>query len=192
MKETTNDYRVLSAGWSRGERILLKSLGAAAFAMLTSLAAHVRIPLPFTPVPITLQTFIVPLAGGFLGSLWGAGSMLLYMVLGLIGLDVFGAASGGFGFLVSPTAGYVAGFVLAAAIVGWIRDNYKSSVILFGALILSHVVIFVCGVAGLMINANLSLQNAIIKGVLPFMVGDTLKIFASFFVLLSYKHVIRK
>lgn len=164
-------------------RAITKIVGTLAFTLLTIASAHIRIPLPFTPVPMTLQTFVVPLAGGFLGVAWGSLSMALYLALGMIGLNVFASAAPGMSFYLSPTAGYLIGYVFAAAIVGMFRNSSKA--LLFLAVILSHIVIFVCGVFGLMWNLNLALPVAFAKGVAPFIVGDSLKIVASFLVLIS-------
>ncbi len=175
--------------WSRAEKILLKSFAAALFAFLTFLSAEVRIPLPFTPIPMTLQTFVVPLAGGFLGAAWGAGSMLLYMALGIAGLNVFAASSGGFGFFLAPSAGYVFGFVLSAMILGFVQYRTTKNSYLLAGLILSHFVILLCGFTGLMWNANMTAPVAFAKGVAPFLIGDVFKISASFVVLASYNRL---
>lgn len=177
------------AGWTSRERAVLKSVGAALFAFLTILGAHIRIPLPFTPVPMTLQTLFVPLAGAILGAYWGTTSMLLYLVLGAFGLDAFAGGSGGAAFVFAPTAGYLVGFVLSSAMVGWITTHNPSKGIAFLALVLGHVIIFTCGVMGLMVNAHFAFPEAFAKGVLPFLVGDSLKIVASFLFLLSYRTV---
>ena len=140
---------------------------------------------------MTLQTLVVPLAGGFLGAAWGSASMLLYLIMGLLGLNVFAAASGGFGFFLAPTAGYLIGFLLAAAIVGRACDLKGNGLLLFTALLLSHVVIFACGIGGLMMNANMSLQQAFVKGVSPFLIGDALKIVVSYSILFSYSRLRR-
>ena len=174
-------------GWNKAEGIALKAFGAIAFACLTILSAQIRIPLPFTPVPMTLQTFVVPLAGGFLGTLWGGASMLLYLGLGIVGLNVFASASGGLEFFLAPTAGYLVGYFFAATLVGLARDLSRSNLLLLAALVLSHIVIFVCGVVGLVWNAGMSGAEAFTKGVAPFLVGDSIKITASFLVLLSYR-----
>jgi biotin transport system substrate-specific component len=173
------------------QNVLLRALGMAIFALLTIAGAKIRIYLPFTPVPMTLQTLFVPLAGAFLGAAWGAGSMALYLALGLVGVDVFAAASSGNGLLFAPTAGYLVGFVAAAAIAGWLTHRNPSHRKDFLAIVLAHVAIFVCGIAGLMINAQYSLSTAVEKGVLPFLTGDSLKTVASFLILTGYR-VFRK
>ena len=161
-------------------------LGMWAFAFLTVLSAQVRIPLPFTPVPMTLQTFIVPLAGGFLGAGWGSASILLYVLLGLLGFPVFAGAATGSQMFVAPTAGFLVGFVAAAAIVGIARDRKFNNLQMLLALIVSHVVILAFGYAGFLITTNATPQEAFAKAVLPFLAGDVLKIAASYLVLFSY------
>jgi biotin transport system substrate-specific component len=184
-----NDALIKIQSWSRAEKNLLKSFSAALFALLTVLAAEVRIPLPFTPIPMTLQTFIAPLAGGFLGAAWGAASMLLYMLLGIAGLNVFAAASGGWSFFLAPSAGYVVGFVASALILGLVRDRTTNPWYLLVGLIASHVVILACGLLGLLLNLDLSFSAAFAKGVAPFLIGDVFKITASFIVLASYNRL---
>lgn len=171
---------------SRTEPLLLKISGTVAFALFMILAAQIRIPVPFTPVPMTLQTFIAPVAGAFLGVIWGAASMALYLILGLAGLQVFAAASSGISFFAAPTAGYVLGFIAAAAFVGKLtRGNAPSPMRILLILIASHLLIFLCGIAGLCFNAGMTLQDAIAKGVIPFVAGDLLKIAASYPILLG-------
>ncbi len=90
------------------------------FAGFTAAIASFKIPLGFTPVPITLQTLGVLLAGGVLGPLWGAVSMILYILIGALGLPVFAGGSSGFGVLLGPTGGYLLSYPIAAAVIGWL------------------------------------------------------------------------
>jgi biotin transport system substrate-specific component len=175
----------------RIDSLLFHIFGALFFALLTVLAAQIRIPLPFTPVPMTLQTFVVPLAGGFLGLRWGIASMLLYLVFGLLDTNAFAAASRGGPVLFVPTAGYLVGFVLAAATMGWARDKKFSNSALFASLVAANVLIFLCGMLGLMIIVSMTLQEAWLKGVwqAPFLAGGALKLAAAYLVLISYRSI---
>ena len=185
MKETRETVITLES-WSRAERLLLRFLGTVAFMFLAMLSAQVRIPLPFTPVPMTLQTFVAPLAGGFLGAACGSISMLMYLAFGLLGAPVFAQAAGGWQFFYSPTAGFLAGMVLAAWVMGRARNAARSNLQLLAALIGSHLLIFACGILGFMMNTGAGWNDAFAKAVAPFLFGDAIKITASYLVLISY------
>ena len=94
-----------------------KSLGIVTFTLLTVLGAYIRLPLPFTPVPITAQTFFVFLSGLCLGKRWASISQIAYLLLGVGGLSVF-TGGGGFFYLVGPTGGYLFGFIVASWVIG--------------------------------------------------------------------------
>ena len=183
----TEQIAVKLRGLSQAETRWLKAFGSIVFCALTFLAAQVRIPLPFTPIPMTLQTLVAPLAGAFLGVGWGAVSMLLYVALGFACMHVFAVAPGGWSFFLAPSAGYVLGFLLAAVVLGWAKDRATGRLPLLLALILSHLLIFGCGVAGLMINAQMTAVQALAAGVAPFVLGDVLKIAASFLILVGLR-----
>ncbi len=146
-------------------------------ALLVAVLAQVRIPLGFTPVPITLQTFGVVLVGASLGAGRGALSLFLYVLLGAVGLPFYAGGQGGLEHAFGSTSGYLVGFVLAAGLVGWLarmradRKVWKA----FLAFQLGSLVIFACGLAGLMITLGLSLPEAAKLGWLPFIPGDLLK-----------------
>src|SRR3989344_6465707 len=91
---------------------------AALFAALTGAVAWFKIPLPFTPVPITLQTLMVLLSGAMLGPYYGTLSMIIYLILGVIGLPVFAGGSSGVAALFGPTGGYLFSYPVAAFVVG--------------------------------------------------------------------------
>ena len=93
------------------------------FALLTAVAAQISIPLGFTPVPLTGQTFAVLLAGGVLGSRRGGLSMLLYVALGAIGLPFYADGAGGWTAATGATAGYLVGFIVAAIVVGLMAEH---------------------------------------------------------------------
>jgi len=140
------------------------------------LAALVTIPLPFTPVPITMSTFAVMATGAVLGSARGALSAALYLVIGAAGAPVFSAGHSGVAF---PTFGYIVGFVVAALIVGQLArlraDRHVGTTLLLGAV--GSVVIYAFGVPWLAVALGVDLGQAILLGVVPFLIGDTVKIF---------------
>ena len=92
--------------------------GAVAFALLAAIAAQIRLPLPFTPVPFTLQVFVVALAGYTLGAGWGGTGLLLYLALGLVGAPVFSGGTSGTAALTGFTAGYLLAYPAAALVTG--------------------------------------------------------------------------
>jgi biotin transport system substrate-specific component len=147
-------------------------IGGAVFVGLT---AQVSIPLPFTPVPLTLQTFSVLLVGAALGSVRGALSMALYLLAGIAGVPWFANHQSGWAF---ASFGYILGFVAAAWLVGWLaeRGADRRVVPTMGMMALGNVVIYVFGVAGLMVLADMSFGKALTLGVLPFLIGDAIKI----------------
>lgn len=146
-------------------------------AVLTALAAQWRIVLPFTPVPITGQTFAVLLTGAALGWKLGAGGQLLYVGVGAIGAPVFSDGSGGIEVIAGATGGYLIGFIIAAALVGWMAEHRQDRTFatMFTAFMLGSVVIYLFGVAGLMISTGMAASAAVEAGVVPFLLGDLIK-----------------
>jgi biotin transport system substrate-specific component len=160
---------VIPGGLARSVALVV---GGAVFVGLT---AQVAIPLPFTPVPLSLQTFSVLLVGAVLGSRRGVASMGLYALAGVAGVPWFSQHRSGWEF---ATFGYILGFVLAAWVVGrlaergWDRTVRKT----VGMMALGNVAIYALGVPGLMLFAHLTLAQALLVGVVPFLLGDALKI----------------
>jgi len=147
-------------------------IGAAA---MTGLAAQVSIPLPFTPVPISLQTLTVLLAGAALGPTRGGMGMLLYLVAGMVGVPWFSEQRSGFDF---PSFGYILGFVLAAIVVGAMarRGADRTVIGAVALMVLGNLVIYALGVAWLANSLGVDLPKALELGAVPFLVGDGLKI----------------
>lgn len=156
-------------------------IGIGSFIAFTALGAFVRIPLPFTPVPITLQTFFVLLAGALLGKRLGTLSQLGYVFLGSLGLPIFAGATGGLIPLFGPTGGYLLGFILAAYIIGKVLSAKEKAnfgwVVL--AMAIGSLVIYLLGAIHLALFAHLGVKKAFLLGVVPFIPGDTLKLFAA-------------
>lgn len=152
-------------------------LAVVGFALLTAAAAQVRIALPFTPVPITGQTFAVLLSGAALGMRLGASSQALYLAMGAVGLPVFTDGGSGVETFTGATAGYLVGFVVAAAVVGKLaeRGQDRSFPNALTAFLVGTFVIYGLGVAGLAVNVGMDVDEAILKGVAPFVFGDLLK-----------------
>jgi biotin transporter BioY len=160
------------------ERSLVSDAGLViAFSLFTGLMANIQIPLPFTPVPITGQTFAVLLCGALLGARLGTASMLLYITEGAVGLPVFAAAKG------ATTYGYLAGFVAAALIVGWFADlgwtkDLPRTIV---AMIAGEIAIYFFGLLWL---AHFVPPTKVLDfGLYPFLIGDAIKLAAAAVVL---------
>ena len=155
-------------------------------ACLTGLMAQIVIPLPWTPVPITAQTFAVLFAGVVLGRYWGGLSMLIYIAIGLVGVPWFAGMTGGVEILFGASGGFLVGFVLAALVVGSLSDRYvkvRNFMPMFTLLVFANfILIYVPGVIGLavfMYIANGTVPGVwtlLAMGVLPFVIGDLVKI----------------
>jgi len=152
-----------------------KSLGALLFAALTAAGAVVTIPLFFSPVPVTLQTLAVVLAGAVLGPVWGPVSQILYVGAGASGLPIFAGGTGGPGVLVGPTGGYLVGFVISAWLAGLLTRPGAGWVRLLVGLVLAQASVFVYGVPHLMLVTGISLPLALKLGAVPFLPGLGIK-----------------
>lgn len=153
-------------------------LGAA---LLTAAASQLRIPLPFTPVAITGGTFAVLLTGAALGPARGAAGQMTYVLLGLVGLPFFSGAGSGVEFLAGASGGYVLGFIPAAALVGACarRGWDRRPLGMVGTFALGSAVIYACGVPWLAVVGGYGPGQALLLGMLPFLVGDALKALAA-------------
>ncbi len=147
-------------------------LGGSAF---VGISAQVVIPLPFTPVPLTLQTFAVLLVGAALGTWRGVASMVVYAAAGTAGVPWFSAGSSGWG---GASYGYILGFILAAGIVGRLaeRGATRTPLRTAGLMVLGNAVIYAVGVSYLKFAIDASWAMALSLGMIPFLLGDALKI----------------
>ena len=152
-------------------QIVLVFSGAA----FVGIAAQIAIPLPFTPVPLTLQTFAVLLAGAALGSLRGVASMGLYALMGVVGVPWFAEGSSGFS---NASFGYILGFILAAFVVGRLAERGASTTPIHSAalMVIGNLAIYAVGVTWLKFAIDSSWATALSLGVVPFLIGDAIKI----------------
>ncbi len=160
--------------WARNNalvNVMLVVLGSLFIAAM----AQVRILLPFTPVPVTGQTFAVLLIGAALGSRLGGAAVAAYLAEGALGLPVFAGGGAGLAWLAGPTGGYLAGFLAAAVLVGWLAEKG------FDKRLLTSLATFAAGTAviytlgALWLSVYVGLGNALATGVAPFVVGDVIK-----------------
>jgi len=164
---------------------------ASLFGALTAIGALVSIPLQ--PVPVTLQTLFLYLAGSLLGGSLGSLSQLIYLVLGVIGLPVFSGGKAGLGVFLGPTGGYLVGFVAGAYVTGKIvrwRENPGLVWVVF-AMLAGTAAVYALGVLQLVVVGKLPVEKAAAVGVLPFLPGDALKIAAASVITLKVRDRIR-
>jgi len=145
---------------------------------LVAACAQISIPLGFTPVPITGQTFAVLLVGASLGSIRGTASLLLYLLVGIAGAPVYSQHKHGWEVVSGSSGGYLIGFIVAAAVVGRLAElGWDRRLIgAVGAMAIGNVVIYLVGVPWLMAVLNVDLARGIALGVTPFVVGDLIKL----------------
>jgi biotin transport system substrate-specific component len=142
-------------------------------------AAQISFKLPFTPVPITGQTFAVVLVGASLGSLRGTASLLLYLWLGVAGAPIYAHHDSGWNAITSASGGYIVGFVLAAAVTGFLAERgwdrrFSSSV---GAMLTGNVIVYLVGLPWLAVVLHTNLEKTLEYGLYPFVPGDTFKLY---------------
>jgi len=143
--------------------------------VLTALAARIAIPVPWSPVPITGQTFAVLLSGAVLGARRGSAAQLLYLAEGAAGLPVFAGGAAGAAVLLGPTGGYLLAFPFAAALTGalaaqgWDRRFVTTA----AAMLLGSAVIFALGLA--LLSRFIPSGRLLAAGLLPFLPGDLIK-----------------
>lgn len=178
-----------SAGSRLARAVLLALVGSAVMTL------SARISIPFYPVPVTMQSLAVLLIGAAFGMRLGAATMVLYLAEGALGLPVFaGTPMHGVGvaYMMGPTGGFLAGFVLAAATVGFFaeRGAHRSVPQMLGAMTLGHVVLFATGYAWL--AQLMGPQVAFAAGVMPFILGTVVKTLLAALVVPSVWNLLAK
>ena len=161
-------------------RSLNAAIGVAFFILATALGAYVRIPVPGTPVPITLQTFFVVLSGAVLGKKLGPASQAAYISLGAIGCPIFQGYAFGLAHIFGPTGGYLMGFMAASLLTGKLLEKGTSSIFkIITSFVAGNIALYTMGVLWLMLIYRINFMSAIAIGVLPFLAAETVKITAA-------------
>ena len=161
----------------------------ALFSALTAILSQISIPLPFTPVPINLATLAVCLAGGILGAKWGTISQVVYVLLGAIGLPVFAGFTSGVGIIMGPTGGYIAGYIASAFIIGLVYDKIKKNNLWAGGAAMSIGILgcYTLGTVWFMYITKNGLREALLLCVIPFLIGDLIKIVSASLIISKVK-----
>jgi biotin transport system substrate-specific component len=155
--------------------------------LLIALFARISVPLPFSPVPMALQGHICLLLGALLGSRIGSLAVLTYLIQGALGLPVFALGKAGFPVLLGPTGGYLMGYLAATWITGYLieRSGSKSLRQAMLAMTLGNLVIYLCGLPQLALYVGV--QRVFFLGMLPFLIGDGLKLILAYKALKSFR-----
>lgn len=160
-------------------------------ALCLSVASYIEIPM--VPVPITAQTYVLLTAAGLLGWKLGTASTVLWLILGAMGLPVLAGGSSGLDYFSGPTAGYLFAFPLAVAVVGLLFErgwNVKHLALAFLAMLLGHAVCL--GFGGLWLAFTIGAESALLKGVLPFLLGGVIKSALAVATILIIDRLLRK
>lgn len=147
-------------------------------ALLVALCAQIVIPLPFTPVPITMQPFAVLLVGASLGATRGAAGMALYLLMGLLGAPVYADGNAGLATILGASGGYLVSYPFVAAITGRLAEHHWDRRVpsALAAMLAGNVAIYIVGVPWLAAFLGVGLGKALMLGLVPFIVGDLLKL----------------
>lgn len=158
------------------------------FVAIISICAWISIPM--VPIPITLQILGVFITASILGAKLGTVSIIIYILLGAVGLPVFSNFTGGFGILLSPTGGFIIGFIFTALTIG-IITSFKNSILTNTlAMLLGLLLCYTFGTVWYCIYANVDFITAVLICVVPFLIGDAVKIAtASILVTKLKKHI---
>ena len=158
------------------------------FVAIISICAWISIPM--VPIPITLQILGVFITASILGAKLGTVSIIIYILLGAVGLPVFSNFIGGFGILLSPTGGFIIGFIFTALTIGIITSFKNSILINTLAMLLGLLLCYLFGTLWYCIYANVDFITAVLVCVVPFLIGDAIKIIvASILVTKLKKHM---
>lgn len=172
--------------WRYNTSIIYKMILMLGMACITGIAAQIRIPLPWSPVPITGQTFAVLMSGVILGSYWGGLSQLIYILIGIAGVPWFSGATAGINVIFGPTGGYLIGFILSSFFLGYFVDKYVKSrnfLSMLGLMLIANfVIIYTLGLIQLgfwlkfVKGSTPTLWSLLMMGAIPFIPGGIFKI----------------
>lgn len=150
-------------------------LFAALFSSLISVSGFMALPLSFTPIPIVLQNIMVLLTAVVLGPFWGSMSVLIFLLSGLCGLPVFSGFQGGVARFISPTGGFLYGYLLSCFITGLISKNKDSKVIIFLSLIFGILTMYITGLIHFIIVTKKTLSESLLMCIAPYIIPDLIK-----------------
>ena len=189
IKHRTATYPLVS---SQAAGSLARAARIAAFVAFTAVGAQLAVRLPNTPVPVTMQTLFVVLAGIVLGPRDGFTAMISYIAIGAAGAPVFAGLTFGPAVLIGPTGGYLLGYLPAVFVIGWLagvspRRWWRDAM----AMAVGAIIVYACGVTWLKFLTSMTFSKTLAVGMLPFLPGDALKIAAAVVIAKSLRPFIR-
>jgi biotin transport system substrate-specific component len=182
---------ILVARLSKEKTMMTTVLKVSAMTVLLCFSSLIRIPLFFTPVPVTMQTFVVFLAAGLLGPAAAFTSVGLYIAIGMWGAPFFANAGWGIPYLLGPTGGYLLGFLAAAWIVSALRQALSQRTVpgIFMSMAFGMLVIHVCGALWLVAGLRMTALQALSLGSLPFVLPDLMKAWVAAWICIKMNNV---
>ncbi len=176
MNEATGAHRTWALTELVPDRRMRTALGGAAFVIAMTVSAYVAIPVPWSPVPMTLQPMVVLLAGALLGPVTGAAAMASYLAMGVVGAPVFAGGHAGLPWLVGPTGGYLMAFPAAALVVGLVAGRSRRWLPVLLGLLAGLGTIYLGGITQLAVVTGQDPRALLALGVVPFLGGDLIKV----------------
>ena len=174
---------------SRTKKMTFAALAAAMICIL----GPVSVPIPISPVPVSLGLFAIYVAVYVLGMRYGTYAVALYILLGLVGLPVFSGFTGGAAKLLGPTGGYIIGYVFSALIAGYFIDRFEGKrLVSLAGLALGTVVCYFFGTVWLAYQSGITFEAALFAGVVPFVPADLVKIIAVLIVCPKLRGAVRR
>jgi len=165
----------------------------ALFAAVICAAAPFVIMLPFSPVPLSLATFVIYIAAASINWKTGTLAVVLYLLIGMIGLPVFSGFTGGVQKLVGPTGGFLIGYIPCALIIGLLVDKLEKKLWIYPvSMVLGTAVLYAFGTVWFMVSLKYTLAAALVACVVPFLPGDAAKIVLASVIAPALRKLLKK
>jgi len=190
MKAPSSPIATPPLPWTRPSALASETLLLAGASLLVALCARFTLPLPGTPVPLTLQNFAVILVGLLLGARRGAVALGLYLLEGAAGLPVFNPTGpGGLAQLLGPTGGYLISYPLVAFVAGWLSRRNPGFFPALRAAVVAELLLFAAGISWLMILLHVPFARAAAFGLYPFVFAEIMKVMGAAAIAVRWQRV---
>lgn len=163
----------------------------AMFAAVIAICAQISIRVPVNPVPFTMQVFACVLAGTMLGARKAFVSLVIYVLIGALGVPVFAGFVGGIGIILGPTGGFILGFPIIGLLTGYAVDKYKNVKTIFVIILIANLIDYLFGTMQFMLVMETGFKQGILTCILPFIIPDIIQIFMAIGIGLKVRKVIK-